>query len=142
MTIEHYDFGITREWIDEGHIVVITTQGDMRRDAIDAWVNVSLDTLSLWQVDRPILVIQNLSSKMQGFTPYARKRSEDILAQLSDRPCYTALILPNTFIFRVIGFFVGRQRVDKHQENRVFTNVEEGLAWLRQKRAMHDKDIE
>jgi hypothetical protein len=142
MSIEHYDFGITREWIDDGHIAVITTQGDMRRDAVDTWVNICLDTLNNWHTDRPILSIQNLSAKMQGLTPYSSRRSEDILAQIPPhKPCYIALILPNTFISRVIGLFMlARQRFNKDQESRVFTNLGEGLDWLKEKQKLHGSD--
>lgn len=133
MTIEQYDYGITREYIDDGQIAVITTQGDMRRAAIDTWADLSIDTMQTWKPERPILILQNLSHKDQGITPYSRKRAEDAFKQIPSQPLYSAIILPNSFINRVIGLFVGRQRMGQNQESRIFTNLEDGLAWLREK---------
>ncbi|MFW5696465.1 MAG: hypothetical protein ACOCXR_01625 [Phototrophicaceae bacterium] len=137
---EEFDYGISRYWIEDGRICVIETQGDMRREAIDTWANAAVSLLEIWPADRPYALLHKLDSPGQGFTPYSRKRAQDIMAALpGDRVAYTAIVLADTFVNRVIGFFLRSVRhTGKEQKERVFVDMDDARHWLLDQLRQHN----
>lgn len=133
--VEIYKHGITRSFLDNGRIVVVKTEGDMSRGGIDTWATLLILTMQEWKSDRPLALLHDLRHPAQGLTPYSRQRTIDVL-----RACpkglriYSAVLLPETFIKRIIEMFL-RTPVFKRsrQRIRVFSCEEKALAWLREK---------
>lgn len=129
---EQFEYGMSRWYIHDRQIAIIKTAGDMRRRAVDAWAKLLIDTIASWDVDKPICVIHDLTSPNQGFSPYVRQQSEAVFDHIPhDRPVFSAVVLPDTFINRIIGFYL-RTRRNKHDNHtlRVFTDVQTSIDWL------------
>ena len=136
---ERYNYGISRSWLDKGQIVVIKTEGDMSRNAINTWASLLILTIQDWDKEKPLAALHDLSHPNQGLTPYARERTAELLKQLPNtRQNYSAVVLPQSFMFRIVEMFI-RTPIFRHpcHEIRVFTNRETALAWLREKLSNH-----
>lgn len=137
--IETFDYGITREWLDGGALVVIRTQGDMRRAAIDAWAQVVQSTIDVQRERDVLAVLHDLSHPSQGFTTYSRQRALDTLAMIpKNKSAYTALVLRDKLETQLIKIFLSTlgKLLSKHQI-RVFYALDDGIAWLRARYAAH-----
>jgi hypothetical protein len=134
-TIETYEYGITRQWLDGGRIAQITTQGDMTRGAVDQWAELVIDTVRTWPDDGPIFLLEDLSHRYQGFTHYARQRAEDTYRSLKEgQRGYLALILRHSIIMQIISLFLRRRPPGPGIiEERIFTSYDEALRWLRER---------
>ncbi|MCU0495752.1 MAG: hypothetical protein MUF87_00210 [Anaerolineae bacterium] len=137
--IEHYAYGITREWNDDHSIVIVATQGDMARGAIDTWADVLIETIKVWDTDKPILVLHDLSHRNQGLSQYSRQRAEELYNYIPvDKPTYAAIVISDGLVSRLISiFFVMRWR-GNHIHERIFTNRKEALAWLNEQKHAHE----
>lgn len=131
--VEEYEYGIVRYWLEDERIVVVKTQGDMSRNAINTWASLLILTMQEWKSERPIAVLNDLSHPSQGLNAHSRERTIDLLNHIpKNQKVYSAVILPNTFMFRIIDMFL-RQNVFRRPdyEVQVFNNQEAGVAWLR-----------
>lgn len=129
---EQFEYGMSRRYVHEGRIAIIKTAGDMRRRAVDAWAQLLIDTIAKWDDEQPICVIHELTSPNQGFSPYVRQQSETVFDHIPhDRPVFSAVVLPDTFINRIIGFYL-RTRHNTHDNHtvRVFTDVQMSIEWM------------
>lgn len=81
---ETYPYGIVREWLDDRRIVAISSEGDMQRPAIDTWAQVCIATQREWPSGVTVLCLCDLCRSVQSFTPYALRRTEDILRARPD----------------------------------------------------------
>jgi hypothetical protein len=134
-TTETLAYGMTRRWVDDDQIAIVKTQGDMSHAAIDAWADMLIEMLTDWPAGQDIAFLHDLRAPAQGLSPYARRRVMDILAAIpDDRPTYTAILLPHTFVNRIIMMFVRtRPFRQKQHDVRVFNTQEDALAWLRER---------
>lgn len=132
---ERYNYGISRAWLDSGRIVLIKTEGNMSRNAINTWATLLILTMQDWDKEQALAVLHDLTHPNQGLTPYTRERTAELLKHIPNtRPMYSAIVLPATFMHRIIDMFV-RTPIFRHpcHEIRVFADTESGLAWLREK---------
>lgn len=133
--LETYPFGITREWLDDNRIVVIKTEGNMARAAIDTWAHVVIETAKNWDADQPLFLLHDLSSKDQGLTPYSRQRADETYHAVhpGTKGCI-AVVIREGVINRLMSLFYFRRRTDRgmNLNEKLFTTREEGLAWLRE----------
>lgn len=137
--IEHYSHGITSKVIDDGSIVIVRTQGDMSRNAINTWASLLVLTIQDWKSKRPIAIINNLSHARQGLTPFSRERAHDIIKAIpADKTVYGAVVLPKTFMYHIIDMF-SRSNIFRKQnlEMRLFNCETQAIAWLREQLAQH-----
>ena len=133
--IESYGYGISRTELDNGRIVLIKTEGDMSRNAINTWASLLILTMQEWDSSKPLACLHDLTHPNQGLTPYTRERTAHVLESIPKTlTVYNALVLPPTFMYRIMEMFVRTPifRNPRH-EVRVFPTVEDGLAWLREK---------
>ena len=129
---EEFEFGLIREWIDDGGIAVIHGQGNMARKAVDAWADLVLRTAHEFPEGQPVYLLHNLTHPDQGFTPYAKRKTEELYDYAPDVPIYSAIVLRNTIINRLISLFV--QSISPRSRNvrqQVFISEEAALSWLR-----------
>lgn len=133
--IEYYDFGITREWIEDNRIVVITTQGDMSRAAVDTWADLVIDTASNWEANKPVFLLHDLSSRDQGLTPYSRERADQTYdAVKSGTEGCIAVVVREGVINRLISLLYFRHRKERgmNLQERLFITRPEAESWLRE----------
>lgn len=130
---ESFNYGVSRRFVDDEQIAIIKTQGNMNPRSVDEWAAVCVDTIHQFPAPQPICVLHDLRAPSQGFSAYVRQRSEEIFAEVpSDQMAYTAIILANTFMNRIIGFYLRtRPSVAPNHQVRIFLTVEDGLNWLR-----------
>lgn len=132
---EDLGFGNQRYWLDDKQIVVIRGGGNMTHAAVDAWAKSMLDTIHNFPDGEGVYMILDITHPNQGFTPYARVKTEEIYRQVGQRKIYCAIVLRNSIIAPIITAFIryfGRQRLNIFQQ--VFTEHEAAISWLRQHR--------
>ena len=132
---ENYSHGITRSFIDDGRIVLVETEGDMSRNAINTWASLLVLTMQEWPTERPLAILHDLTHPAQGLTPFARERTADVVKARPDGlVVYNAVLLPPTFIKQIIGMFLRIPLLQKDgQYMKVFSDKDKAIAWLREK---------
>lgn len=140
ITIEQYEYGHSREWLnvsDTYRIAIINGSGNMARASIDVWADVVIDTLNNWSWEAyPLHILLDLSTKGQGITPYSRERAEGVYKFIPPKSTgYAAIVIPDGPINRLVSLFFVRRRIDRgiNVQERVFTRREDALNWLREK---------
>ena len=136
---EQYNHGITRTFIDDSALAIIRTQGNMSRDAINTWASLQVLTMQEWQSKRPIAILNNLSHPQQGLSPFARKRTQDVIKAIPDGMIvYSAVVLPKTFMYHIMDMFL-RSKIFKKQtlEIQLFQTEQQAIAYLREQLAKH-----
>lgn len=130
--------GTRREWLmdetDLAPIAVIIGTGQMERAVIDEWADLVIETILTWPPERrPISLLLDLTSDTQGFTPYARKRAEEVYdAVPAGGIVYGAIVIRAGIINSIISLFVRRHQSKAGEiYERVFTALDDALAWLR-----------
>jgi hypothetical protein len=127
--VEQLTAGITREWILDRRIVIYAGI-NLSRAAIDSWYEAFKADIMAWPVDRPYLVVHDLTHKNVALTPYARKRAQDMVYLRPDVKGRSALIMRNTFASHLIDMFLRQQR-NTPRERRVFYTREKAIEWLK-----------
>ena len=131
---ESFNFGITREWRDNPPIAIISTEGNMARDAVDEWTSVVRKTVQEWDFDTPMCILADLSSPAQGITPYSLKCAEDIymyMANTSSSTVYLSILLRDTLLIRLTNTILRRLRArTKKIQTNFTTSREQALQWL------------
>ena len=125
-SVEKIAPGITCEWLHDRALMTYTVRS-VARPSVDAWLKHIKQHMMAWPLDRPHLVLQDLSDETTGSTPYVRERTQEIVKWRPELKTHLALILPRTFQGRMIQFFVQAQR---DSVARIFFSSTEGLAWL------------
>jgi hypothetical protein len=123
--------GMTRQWLLDRQIVVFTMTSPSR-DIVDAWIDTVKATMENWPGDRPYLAIHDLTSNKVSLTPYARKRTEELLPLSAKVPGYAAIVLSRSFMAQVIRLFLRSQK-QQGVNNVVFFSRQEALEWLKSK---------
>lgn len=132
---ETYDYGITRTYIDGGRIVLVETKGDMSRNAINTWASLLVLTMQEADAEYPLGILHDFTHPNQGLTPFTRERAADVInARPEGLEVYSAVLLPNTFIKRIIEMFL-RTPIFQHKGEciKIFSDETEALDWLREK---------
>lgn len=131
-SVEQFDYGITRTWLDEGEIAVITTQGNMAREAVDVWATLAINTVNQWPDGKPIFILHDLTHPRQSFTPYGLKRAEDIYGAIPPtiKGCSAVAVRAGP-INHLIAMFVRRRKNAGQFQERIFTSRDEAIKWLR-----------
>jgi hypothetical protein len=134
-SIENFEYGITREWLHNKCIAVIRTQGVMSRAAIDCWAEVNIKTIREWSGDGPIALLNDLSSKRQGVTPYGMKRSEDVFNTIPPNcMSFDATVFTNPIMVSLANLFLQRLPNNHHHVvTHIFSTYGKALSWLEEK---------
>ncbi len=140
MEKEDFGYGVTLHWMGNGQIAVIETQGDMSREAIDVWADLVIRLLHQGQSDDSIFMLQDLSHKNQGVTPYGMKRNKDIQRHLSRRGAvYMAIVFRNPMLVKMAFSLIRRGTgFPENVEVKIVGTQAEGLVWLEAQRAVYD----
>lgn len=130
--IEHVAEGVTKQWIHDGKILVMTMENP-QRDTVDAWAEEMLRIHQAWPAAQRYLTLQDQSADSMTVTPYLRERAGEVdkdalkFAQNGK----LALVFPNTItnqIMRLVaGSFGQRHRSVKRK---FFVDRDDAIAWL------------
>jgi hypothetical protein len=135
-TVETFEYGATRYWIEDGEVVVIYGSGNMSRDAVDKWAAIVLETVNQPPPGSTMYVLLDLTHPRQGFTPYSRTVVETMYRELpKDRVIFGAILMQDSIISQIVAALVNRLlRTREGVYQRMFSNREMALGWLRQMR--------
>ena len=132
--MERFEYGIRRYWLDDGHLVVIASEGDMSRAALDRWTGIIIETIGDWSNEGDIYSILDLTGDKQGFTPYSRKSAQDIYNCVGgqERHVIVAIIMKDTIFNKLLNvFLLGMIRGMSNMTQKFFLTHDEGVAWVR-----------
>jgi len=143
MTTEHFDYGVTRYWVDDGQIAVIATEGHMNTPAINTWAEVLVDTVRNAPATHPLAICQDLTGPYQGFNAEIRERLSDLYQHLPvDHPVYSAIVLDNSTMRNIVQLYLRRRKLDRPTMNeKTFADTETALNWLRQQTQQHGAGV-
>ncbi|MBX3081044.1 MAG: hypothetical protein KF716_05375 [Anaerolineae bacterium] len=121
--------GLTIDRARDGKITCVTVSNSTRQ-VIDAFVEFIKEMQQHRSADEISYFLFDFSDSPAGFhTPYGRARMEELLQWRTELVAYTAILLPKNFIVHIARAYLE----SIHQErltHRLFSQREEGLAWL------------
>ena len=121
--------GLSRYWLMQHQIVVYEATAAYR-SVVDSWMNSVIDVMEHWPVDRPYLVIHDFRGKNLVFSPYARKRSQDLILISPQMPGFAAILIQMSIVGYAIQWFMRTAKTGS-VDNRIFFNFDEALDWLK-----------
>ncbi|MDX1995020.1 MAG: hypothetical protein SF029_21750 [bacterium] len=132
---EQYPYGIRVEWLDNNQIAVISTEGNMSRDAVDTWADVTLQTINNYPGNRGYFLF-DMTGRDQTYTPYGVWRTEKLVKSIPpEKHGYAAIVLKqhqdllSRHLLDVIEAIV---RIRSRQiKTKFFVYQDEALEWLR-----------
>lgn len=122
--------GMTAQWLYEGRILVRTAKS-VDRDAVDAFIEFSIQHAHSWPPERPILALTDFQGA--AFTPYTVKRMHDLIQAVPQNlHGRSATILPHGVVGDLMKGFSDRfiSRKMKQMQLRFFSERATALAWL------------
>ncbi len=131
--IENYSHGITREWRYDRRLVIVQTQGDTSDEAVDVWSELVIKTLEEIPEAGAFFFIDDLSHPHQTITPYAMKKSREVMNNVPRlrEQTYFAVVLPDSFVAR-IGAILMKQFLSwgSKVKYKVFTSRVDADKWI------------
>jgi hypothetical protein len=127
--VEQLAHGITREWILDRRAVIYAGINPTRA-AIDIWYEAFKEDLLAWPADRRFLVVHDLTNKNVALTPYARKRTQDMIYLRPELKGFSAVIMRNNFASHLIELFL-RQQTQTPRIRRIFFSHEKAIDWIK-----------
>lgn len=131
--IEELGCGVTRAWADGGSIPIFSIP-NINRHTIDVWVDGVLAHLKTHPVEKPYLVLHDISAAGLALTPYVRSRSSELAVACAPYHGRLAAVISPGLISQLIGLFLKHDlRQKMHNVTpQTFTTHAEALAWLRE----------
>ncbi len=131
--IEQFGRGVTREWIDEGYLVVHKVVLDEKGEALDAWENMVRDTLDLWPPNteyRGLDYFPNLSPLR--FSSDVQDRFISLAFAAGNVRGRAAVVLPRTFVTMATRIFFNTtlKHYQPYIQRRIFVKTSSALVWL------------
>jgi hypothetical protein len=127
--MENFEFGIRR--YQEGEIIIIESEGNMSRNALDVWTDVVLTSIP--QVKDTAYYLIDLSHPNQGITPYSSSKTQEIMEAIPpEMPVYAAVVLRESILTQmIIRILRPYFRNLKNMDMRFFVSREQAMVWLR-----------
>ncbi len=116
-------------------IHVVSSEGNMRREAIDSWADMVREVVDSIDPDKPMFIIVDLSAPSQGFTPYGGSITRNLLRYVIEQRnaiSYIGMVLSDSIINQIISTFFQQVLNRSNYPRQTFTNPGEALAWMRQ----------
>ena len=128
---------VTISWSVDKSSVLITLP-ESSRNSVDIYINTNLEILQNWDVNKPIYMIQNVSSGQVQSTPYLKGRLEEINNVVKTRKinAYVALIIRDDFVGHIMRTF-GRLFASNVRtlDQRFFTDQQQAEEWVAKQQA-------
>jgi hypothetical protein len=125
--------GVSREWLEDGRILVLTMPEGAHRDAIDVWFNTLTETADQWDKSRPFLVLHD--SRELGFSYYFRERAIAAGKRTpKDLKGRAAVVLSGGVIGHLLAMLakLSSNNVSAHFTLKTFNDYDQALTWLRE----------
>lgn len=108
-TVETFEYGMQRYYLDDQQMVVVVGGGDMRRPSIDVWAELMVESINSAPDPAFTYMLLDLTNPNQGFTPYTSSKSNEVLhAMHPERFLYLAILYRDSVINNIIGIFLNR----------------------------------
>jgi len=136
---QSYAFGVRVEWSDDNRLATISTDGDMSREAIDLWAEVTLDIIQQWPQGEMTYLLFNMTGPKQGYTPYAARRTRDLYKSVPNHAeGYVAVVMRDTLILRMMSFLMHYEltMMRGKAKQQFFISVDDAYRWLHEKMVM------
>jgi len=136
---DKFDYGIYRWRIEDERIVAIQTAGSVKRQAVDTWYTMMVDTFTNYTPEKTIFIFQDLSNPNQSITPYANKRATDVFDHVpKGKKAYIATVFPNNLTF-TLATFIGNSRRRSHPNIHapMYTKHDVAFTWLQEMMTQH-----
>jgi len=121
------------EWLADGQIVAITSDNPSR-EAVDAWADRLTELIKTWPVNRPMLILADVSGSKNAQTPYLRSRASALMKVRPEVRLVTAMVVRHSLLAQLIqiGLRAGRSGKVSMQ---MFFNRQSAINWLMEKSA-------
>jgi hypothetical protein len=120
---------LTREWLQDRHIVVIAPKS-ADRATIDVWAKTVESTILNWPDDRPLRIVNDVSARGLALTPYAQTKVKPLFYLNPHLGGRNAIILANNVTGQFVRIYVRTLSRRTPREVAVFFTREQGLAWV------------
>jgi len=127
--IKAMEYGI--EWYRLGKIEIISSDGDMRRIAVDMWANLLREIIQSKESSETLYLVLDLTGTKQGTTPYSTQITRGIAQYLVDSRegnTYASVLMKNELLVGIINaifhkYFARQEKL----VYRLFTDKTSGL---------------
>lgn len=136
VALETFDYDITRYWLGQTGILVITTGNAANKHEItDEWTRVVKLSVDSWPSGQPIRVLYDSSFAGLSFTEYSRRKALEAYGYYpKEQVSHLGILLPKGFISMFITNFVNfNNRRQTHVVMKASTNWDTLLEWLQSK---------
>ena len=137
--IKSADYNV--RWYRDGVIDMITSDGDMRRAAVDIWAGMLREILDYRPSAEPNFVMLDLTGSKQSTTPYSMgitRQMAQYVTESREGKTYAAVVMKNALLVGIIrAFFYQHFAKQEKLIYRLFTDDAEGLAWLQEQVQIH-----
>lgn len=138
--VEHFDHGLTRTYLYERRIVMVSGAKDVSRGTVDVYARLMIDSVNNFPDPHVTYLIINLSEATLSMTPYSRHRSIDIIKSVPpERTVYTAAVYGNRLL-AVMSTVLVKTTLRVFKANiiyKTFLTVPEAVIWLEKCRTKH-----
>lgn len=122
------------QWHKLENIDIISSEGNMRRDAVDIWANLLREIIDSKKSGETLFLVLDLTGPKQATTPYSTQITRGIaqyVIENRDGDTYAAVLMKNDLLVGIIRAFFSQYFA--RQEKliyRLFTDKIVGLEWL------------
>jgi hypothetical protein len=130
--IKAVDYNIA--WHRVGAIEIITSEGDMRRVAVDLWTTLLHEVIASKPTSAALFILLDLTGPKQAATPYSMQTTRQVAEYVTSQRegnTYAAVLMKNALLVGIIRAFF--HQYFARQEKliyRLFTHEAEAMAWL------------
>lgn len=140
---EYCSYGIQLEWSDDDRIAIFSTEGDMSREAVDIWAELTIRTIQSYPPGQMGYLLFNMTGPKQGYTPYAAKRTLDVYRAVPPHARgFAAIVMHDTMLIRMMMAMLRREihLIRGGIAQKFFVSMDEAQQWLRE-RMLPEEDV-
>jgi hypothetical protein len=132
--IKAVDYNIA--WHRTENIDIITSEGDMRRVAVDLWTTLLHEIIDSKPTSDVLFILLDLTGPKQAATPYSMQTTRQVAEYVTNKregKSYAAVLMKNALLVGIIRAFF--HQYFARQEKliyRLFTDEAEAMTWLEQ----------
>ena len=133
--IKAVDYNIA--WHRTENIEIITSEGDMRRVAVDLWTSLLHEVIESKPTTDALFILLDLTGPKQAATPYSMQTTRQVAEYVTNQRegnTYAAVLMKNALLVGIIRAFF--HQFFARQEKlvyRLFTDETEAMTWLEER---------
>ncbi len=127
---DEHSYGIEVTWKTPNYAVV-TSQGEMSRQAINAWADTVIATIQTHNSSQPLFLLVDLTHPNQKYSLHGIERSRDVYRSIPHQKSVTfAVAVAQGPVHHLAMIFLTRVFVGDGVTYKVFGTASEAGAWL------------